>query len=203
MARLEKNYFKIDIRKIYSTPSQKDGVSFIDESYSLRIKREGRSIGWIVNLEIYTHYKVALVSFFLSVNGKNSKIAKFKRNTGKHCIDPAFTLSLFRHCFEICRNACDATYSFGFYALDDDLEEKKEDMNKRMSSYTTFLSRIADRTLPGYQQAGNVTQNLLIIYDPKVSKLTDVEEFIRVYQPIIEAEVNSLYGEKESHRLKM
>ena len=200
---MERNYFKIDIRKIYSTPSQKEGVYFIDESYSLRIKRGNRSIGWIVNLEIYTHFKVAIVSFFLAVNGKSSKIAKFKRNIGAHCIDPAFTLSLFRHCFEICRNACDSTYSFGFYALDDHLVEKKEDMNKRMSSYTAFLSRIAEHALPGFQQAGNVTQNLLIIYDPKVSKLGEVEEFIRIYKPIVEAEVKSLYSTKESHRLKM
>lgn len=196
-----KKYFKVNCRRLSSTPSNKEGVRFIEDIYNLRIGREGKSIAWEVVLEIFDDHKVTFISFSLSRHKNNSKIARFHRNKGDQCIDPFFTLSLFRHCFEICRSARDEPYAMGFYALDDHRTEKKEDINKRMSSYTSFIYRISARYLPGYQQAGNVYQNILIIFDPKAINLSDVENFIKIYQPIIEEDVAALYGEKISHKL--
>lgn len=200
-AWLVNNYFKISIRRISATPSEKEGVFYIEEVYSLRIKRQDKTIVWIVILEIYEYFKVIIVSFYLKKHQHNSGIRQFHRNKKEHCIDPFFTLCLFRNCLEICQNARNEGFSIGFYALDDVLLTEKEDMNKRMSSYTSFLSRIAEKKLPGFKQAGNITQNLLIVYNPEITTLKDVEKFITVYIPIIEKDLEALYNKKESHKL--
>lgn len=201
MEQLEKSYFDVSCRKISTAPSEKEGVFYVEETFSLRLKHKGKSIIWIVVLEIYEKYKVIMVSFFLKIHQHNSKIRQFHRNKGSHCIDPFATLCLFRHCFEICRNSRDESFSFGFYAIDDELTKNKEDMNKRMSSYTSFLSRIALKKLPGFRTAGNVTQNLLLVYDPKFTSIVAIEKFISVYMPIVEREIEYLYKERDSHKL--
>lgn len=197
-----KHCFKVTIRPISKTPSCKEGVCFVEEVYSLRIGRPGKSIAWEVCLEVFEDFKIMMVSFYLAKHKNNSKIRKFHRNSGKHCIDPMFTLSLFRNCLDLCLSARDESYAFGFYALDDDQVTMKEDINKRMSSYHKFIKRIALSRLEGFQQAGNVLQNLLVIYNPNVTDYRTVEHFIQIYHPIIEAEVKELYGARESHKLK-
>lgn len=211
---LEKSCFDISIRKISEKEDRKENVLCIQETFSFHISRntEDKKYRWIILLERYEKYKMIVISFWLSLYNCSKGIKKYKRNKGyktednkkSECIDPFVVLRLFKECFSLCTEREEnKEYSFCFYALDDEyiLLDKREDMNKRMSAYYTYLQR--DSIVNNYQlkQMGKVFNNLYVGYNEKYCKEEDVKNFIKFYEPILYQEIEELYKKQPSQKL--
>lgn len=211
---LEKSCFDISIRKISEKEDRKENVLCIQETFSFHISRntEDKKYRRIILLERYEKYKMIVISFWLSLYNGSKGIKKYKRNKGyktednkkSECIDPFVVLRLFKECFSLCTEREEnKEYSFCFYALDDEyiLLDKREDMNKRMSAYYTYLQR--DSIVNNYQlkQMGKVFNNLYVGYNEKYCKEEDVKNFIKFYEPILYQEIEELYKKQPSQKL--
>lgn len=211
---LEKSCFDISIRKISEEEKKRENVLYIQETFSFRISRntEDKKYRWIILLERYKDYKMIVISFWLSIHNGGKGIKKYKRNKGyktednkkSECIDPFVVLRLFKECFSLCTEREEnKEYSFCFYALDDEYIplDKREDMNKRMSAYYTYLQR--DSIVNNYQlkQMGKVFNNLYVGYNEKYCKEEDVKKFIKFYEPILYQEIEELYKKQPSQKL--
>ena len=211
---LEKSCFDISIRKISENEDNKENVTYIKETFSFHINRntEGKKYKWIILLERYEDYKMIVISFWLSLYNGSKGIKKYKRNKGyktgdnkkSECIDPFVVLRLFKECFSLCTEREEnKEYSFCFYALDDEYIplDKREDINKRMSAYYTYLQR--DSIVNNYQlkQMGKVFNNLYVGYNEKYCKEEDVKNFIKFYEPILYQEIEELYKKQPSQKL--
>ena len=211
---LEKSCFDISIRKISEKEDRKENVLCIQETFSFHISRntEDKKYRWIILLERYEDYKMIVISFWLSLYNGSKGIKKYKRNKGyktgdnkkSECIDPFVVLRLFKECFSLCTERKEnKEYSFCFYALDDEYIplDKREDMNKRMSAYYTYLQR--DSIVNNYQlkQMGKVFNNLYVGYNEKYCKEEDVKNFIKFYEPILYQEIEELYKKQPSQKL--
>lgn len=158
---------------------------------------------WTIILEKYDIYKMIVISFYLTQHKKAKGIKKYKRNKGGDCINPRIVFMLFEECFNICtKREENKGYSFCFYALDDEYIplEKKEDINKRMSVYYSFLERqirLSKLELK-LKQKGNILNNLYIGYDEKNCNEKNVDDFISFYEPIISEEIKYLYNTSSS-----
>lgn len=211
---LEKSCFDIRIRKISEEEKKRENVLCIQETFSFRISRntEDKKYRWIILLERYKDYKMIVISFWLSIYHGSKGIKRYKRNKGyktednkrSKCIDPFVVLRLFKECFSLCTEREEnKEYSFCFYALDDEYIplDKREDMNKRMSAYYTYLQR--DSIVNNYQlkQMGKVFNNLYVGYNEKYCKEEDVKNFIKFYEPILYQEIEELYKKQPSQKL--
>lgn len=211
---LEKSCFDINIRKISEKEDKKENVTYIEETFSFHISRntEEKKYKWIILLERYEKYKMIVISFWSSLYNGSKGIKKYKRNKGyktednkkSECIDPFVVLRLFRECFSLCTEREEnKEYSFCFYALDDEYipQDKREDINKRMSAYYTYLQR--DSIVNNYQlkQMGKVFNNLYVGYNEKYCKEEDVKNFIKFYEPILYQEIEELYKKQPSQKV--
>lgn len=199
---LGKNYFKVSKRKIDSYNKDKHGVFYIEEEYSLIICDEDKKHRWIIILERFEKYKIIVLSFYFTKFSKSKGIKKFKRNKGKDCINPMVTLRLFRECFNLCTEEHKG-YSFCFYALDDSYVEhsQREDLNRRMSVFYTFLKRNCIKEAYNMMQKGNIRHNIYVGYNKNSCDESVIDEFIKFYEPIITEEIKELYSKQDSRKL--
>ncbi|MCT3975241.1 hypothetical protein CMT69_12690 [Elizabethkingia anophelis] len=199
-----KGCFNVSLKRTSITTLSKNDIQYTEESYALRIKRsdESKSNAWIITIERFEEYKVIVLSFYLTKhrNGKGAK--KFTRNTGDDCIDPIVTLQLFRECIKLCRNEQNESYSFCFYALDDEYNTRREDMNRRMAVFTMFLQRREDLKNHILVNIGNIQDSIYLGYDPQKCSQETMQSFLTFYKPILTQEIKDLFlGEQESKKL--
>lgn len=209
---LEKNFSKESSKLVRKQTKYKGNVSYIEETFFFNIKYNKSSnktlkYKWTITLERYEVYKMIVVSFYLTKYKNAKRIKLYKRNNRpEDYISPTAVFMLFEECFNICTERPEnKEYSFCFYALDDEYipPEKKEDINKRMSAYYSYLerqNRLSKNQLK-LRQKGDLSNNLFVGYNEKYRNEQDVDNFIDFYKPIILKEIKYLYGD-ESLRLK-
>ena len=200
---LEMNFFNGICKLIRKSKEYKGNVSYMEETFFFEVEcsKDGKKLKykWTIVLEKYDSYKMIVISFYLTKHKKAKGIKKYKRNTGGDCINPRIVCMLFEECFNICtKREENKGYSFCFYALDDEYIplEKKEDINKRMSAYYSFLERrirLSKLELK-LKQKGNILNNLYIGYNAEHCSEQNVKDFISFYEPIISEEIKYLYN---------
>ena len=161
-------------------------------------------------MERYEKYKVVVISFHLSKHSNSKGIKKYKRNRGyrtgegkiSECIDPFVVLRLFKECLSLCTEREENTeYSFCFYALDDVYTEQREDINRRMSVYYTYLNRESINLQYKLKHRGNIYNNLYVGYNEACCTEQDIDRFIEFYEPILLEEIKELFAEQCSQKL--
>lgn len=205
--------FKTNNRLISRSKEKVKGDTFYtEEVYSFHIERdtERKKYKWLIVLERYEKYKVIVISFHLSKHSHNKGIKKYKRNRGyrteegkkSECIDPFMVLRLFKECFSLCTEREENTeYSFCFYAIDDEYIEHREDINKRMSAYYTYLNRKSINLQYKLKHRGNIYNNLYVGYNEDYCTEQDIDRFIEFYEPILLEEIKELFAEQDSQKL--
>lgn len=199
---LEKNYFEVNKFLTSKKECFKGSIKYTEELYSLHIKRNTnkRKYKWIITLERYSEYKVIAVSFYLKHFSNSRGIKRYNRNKGSDCIDPIIVLRLLTECFNLCVKE-NSGFSFCFYALDDDNTQKREDLNRRMSVYCNFLNRKSINNKYQFKQKGNIYNNLFVGYNSNFCNENDIDNFLKIYTPIMLEEANGLYDEQNSLKL--
>lgn len=200
-----KNSFKVTLRLTEAIKAHKGDQEYVEETYSLSIKRKNdlKATIWILTIERYESFKVIVLSFYQKKHSKAKGIKRFKRNHGDECFDALIVLQLFRECIKLCRNSQNESYSFCFYALDDEFvkdDQAREDMNRRMAVFTKFLERNEDLKNHVLENIGNIQDSIYLGYDPKICSQQNMIDFITFYRPILKKDIQELFAKQESKK---
>lgn len=201
---LGRSYFNTSNRLVSKKEGVKGNISYIEQVFSFHIQRNTDKIKykWNIILERYEDYKILVISFYFSKHSNSKGIKKYKRNKGNECIDPFIVLRLFSECFKLCTERDEnKEYSFCFYALDDFYTEQREDINKRMSAYYSYLNRVCIKNKYKLKQKGNIYNSLYVGYNEAYCVEQDVDAFINFYEPILQEEIKELFSEQVSQKL--